>query len=65
MAFQISRDGGLTWEPQMFRSFGKVGEYRQRAIWNALGGAEQMAGRIIITDRTDVNIYSSANVEIA
>ena len=65
VAFQISRDGGLTWEPQMFRSFGKIGEYRQRAIWNALGGAEQMAGRVIITDKTDVNIYSSANVEIA
>ncbi len=65
VALQVSRDGGLTWDPQMFRSFGKVGEYRQRAIWNALGGSEQIAGRVVITAPTDVNIYSSANVDIA
>ncbi len=62
---RISRDGGLTWEPQMPRSFGKIGNYRQRAIWNALGGAEQMAGQVVVTDQADVNLYSSANVEIA
>ena len=65
VALQISRDGGLTWEPEVSRSFGNIGEYRQRAIWNALGGAEQMAGRIIVTDKADVNIYSNVNVEVA
>lgn len=63
VSLQVSRDGGLTWEPERRRSFGRVGQYRQRAIWNALGGSEQMAGRIVITAKTDVNIYSSANVE--
>ena len=65
VALQVSRDGGLTWEPEIFRSFGKVGNYRQRATWNALGGSEQMAGRVIVTDKTDVNIYSNVNVEAA
>ena len=63
-ALQIARDGGLHWEPEVSRSFGKIGEYRQRAIWNALGGAEQMAGRIIVTDAADVNIYSNVNVDV-
>ena len=65
VSLKVSRNGGLTWEPEMIRSFGKIGEYRQRAIWNALGGAEQMAGQIVITDKADVNIYSQANIEIA
>ncbi len=65
VALQVSRNGGLTWEPEISRSFGKIGQYHQRAIWNALGGSEQMAGRVVITDAADVNIYSNVNVDAA
>ena len=65
VALQISRDGGLTWEPEVSRSFGNIGEYRQRAIWDALGWGEQMAGPIFFPDKATVRVYTHVNVEVA
>jgi len=32
-----SKDGGKTWGPEKWRSFGKIGEYQKRALWHRNG----------------------------
>lgn len=45
-----SDDGGHTWSNEMWRSLGKVGEYRSRAIWRKLGQFRVRQMRLRITD---------------
>lgn len=47
---QISRDGGHTWGGEVWRAFGAIGEYRQRAIWNRLGQSRDWVFRFRVTD---------------
>ena len=47
---QISRDGGHTWGGEVWRGFGRIGEYRARAIWNRLGIAKDWLFKFRITD---------------
>jgi hypothetical protein len=47
---QISRDGGHTWGAELWRSFGAVGKYKARAIWNRLGRARDWTFRVRVTD---------------
>jgi hypothetical protein len=47
---QISRDGGQTWGNELWRSFGKVGQYKSRAVWRRLGRARDWVFRFRVTD---------------
>jgi hypothetical protein len=47
---QISRDGGHTWSQELWRSFGALGEYGKRAVWNRLGRARDWLFRVRVTD---------------
>lgn len=45
-----SDDGGRTWSSEQFRSLGKTGEYRMRAIWNRNGRSRDRVYRYAISD---------------
>jgi len=45
-----SDDGGRSWSAQRFRSLGKIGAFRARAIWNMLGQARDRVYRYQISD---------------
>jgi Neuraminidase (sialidase) len=45
-----SDDGGRTWSNELWRSAGKIGEYRHRAIWNRLGRFRRRTLRIRKSD---------------
>ena len=47
---QISRDGGNTFGAEVWRTFGKVGQYKARAKWNRLGQARDWVFRFRVTD---------------
>lgn len=47
---QISRDGGHTWSNELWRSFGALGNYKTRAIWNRLGQSRDWVFRFRVTD---------------
>lgn len=65
VALQVSRDGGVTWEPEMWRSLGSLGQYRKMVQWHALGAADEMAFRFTVTDPADINLYSQGKVEVS
>jgi len=50
MMLQVSRDGGITWGKELWRTASKVGEYQRRAKWNQLGSARVFVFRLRITD---------------
>lgn len=47
---QISRDSGHTWGNELWRPFGKIGEYKRRAKWNRLGRSRDWVFRFRVTD---------------
>lgn len=47
---QISRDGGHTWGNEMWRSFGAIGKYTARAVWNRLGRSRDWTFRLRVSD---------------
>ncbi len=47
---QISRDGGHEWGGELWRSMGRMGRYRHRAVWNRLGRARDWLFKFRITD---------------
>jgi hypothetical protein len=47
---QISRDGGHTWGAEVWRGIGAIGQYRARAVWNALGRARDWLFKFRVTD---------------
>lgn len=51
---QISRDGGKTWGNELWRSIGKVGQYKARAVWNRLGRARDWIFRFRVSDPVKV-----------
>ena len=50
MMLRYSDDGGHTWSNEMWRSLGRVGEYRTRAVWRKLGQFRQRQMNLRITD---------------
>jgi len=46
----ISRDGGHTYGSENWTSFGRIGKYRHRAVWNRLGQARDFLVKFRITD---------------
>ena len=50
LVLQFSNDGGKTWSPEIQRSAGNIGDYRQRVRFHRLGSAYDRVFRIICTD---------------
>ena len=47
---RYSDDGGRTWSNEIWRSLGKIGEYRNRSVWRSLGQFRQRSIELTITD---------------
>jgi hypothetical protein len=47
---QLSRDGGITWGSERWRSAGKMGEYLHRAQWWRLGSGRNLLPSVTMTD---------------
>ena len=47
---QLSRDGGITWGAERWRSAGKMGEYLHRAQWWRLGSGRNLLPSITMPD---------------
>jgi hypothetical protein len=47
---QWSNDGGFTWSAEYWTSIGKVGAYKNRAIWRKLGYARDRIFRVMVSD---------------
>lgn len=47
---RFSDDGGFTWSNEIWVGIGKVGQYKNRAIWYMLGEARDRVWEIVITD---------------
>lgn len=47
---QISKNDGVSWGNEMWKSIGKTGKYRQRIKWNRLGQADSFVFRVRVTD---------------
>ena len=47
---QLSRDGGITWGSERWRSAGKMGEYLHRALWWRLGSGRNLLPSVTMTD---------------
>ena len=45
-----SDDGGSTWSNQHWASIGKVGKYKNRAMWRRLGTARDRIFQVEVTD---------------
>lgn len=65
LMFSVSKDGGRTFGSEMWRSLGKVGRYKNRAIWYRLGTARVFTYRIRNTDPVyKVILGAIADVEV-
>lgn len=51
-----SKDGGKTWSSSLWRSFGRIGEYSRRALWNRVGGGRRVVYEVTISDPVRRNI---------
>lgn len=54
-----SVDGGRTWSSELWRSMGKLGEYRRRAEWYRLGQSEDYRFRVVVTDPIEATIVGA------
>lgn len=61
---QVSRDGGNSWGHEMWRSFGKIGQYKRRVEWRRLGTSDQFTFKIRVTDPVKV-VFTSATINQA
>jgi hypothetical protein len=53
---RYSKDGGKTWSSSLWRSFGQIGEYWRRAIWNRVGGGRRLVFEVRISDPVKRNV---------
>jgi len=55
----VSRDGGKTYGNEQWRSIGRVGKYKWRALWNRLGQAFDWVYKFRVTDPVKVVIIAA------
>lgn len=55
---RVSEDRGHTWSNEIWRDFGAIGDFQQRALWNRLGSAYSWTLELSITDPVKVAIMS-------
>jgi len=58
LMLSYSDDGGYTWSNELWRSFGEMGEYGQRAYFNRLGSARSRVFKARITDPVRVGLIA-------
>jgi hypothetical protein len=57
----FSLDDGRTWSNEIWRDIGKLGEFKDRAVWNRLGvGRFTWTPRVRISDPVEVVMYSAS-----
>lgn len=56
---RVSRDGGRTWGPERWTSFGQVGQYTKRCMWRRCGRARDFTFEVAITDPVKVAILGA------
>ena len=54
-----SNDGGATWSNEHWVSIGKIGRYKNRAIWRRLGMARDRIYEVVVTDPVKAAIISA------
>lgn len=59
IGLSVSRDNGKTWGPQMWKSMGKIGEYKTRVEWRRLGSAREFSAKVTVTDPVPVTFVSA------
>jgi hypothetical protein len=47
---QVSKDNGKTFGPERWRGFGKIGQYKRRAVWSQLGSSRDFVFLFTMTD---------------
>lgn len=58
VSLEISEDRGHTWSNEIWRSFGKIGDFQARAWWDRLGSSYSWTFRLKISDPVKVAIMS-------
>jgi len=59
IGLSISRDNGKTWGPSMWRTAGRIGEYRTRVEWRRLGTTRSFTPKLQLTDPVKLTIVSA------
>ena len=59
IALSISRDNGKTWGPEMWKTAGKIGDYRTRVEWRRLGTPRYFTPKIRMTDPVKTVVVSA------
>jgi hypothetical protein len=54
-----SNDGGSTWSSEHWTSIGKIGKYKNRAIWRRLGQARDRVFEVVVSDPINAVIISA------
>jgi len=54
-----SNDGGSTWSKEYWTSIGKIGKYKNRAIWRRLGMARDRVFEVVVSDPINAVIISA------
>jgi len=54
-----SNDGGSTWSNEHWTTIGKIGRYKNRAIWRRLGMARDRIFEVVVTDPVKAVIISA------
>ena len=54
-----SNDGGSTWSSEHWTSIGKIGKYKNRAIWRRLGWARDRVFEVVVSDPINAVIISA------
>lgn len=60
IGLSVSRDNGKTWGPQMWKTAGKIGDYRTRVEWRRLGTAREFSFKFAITDPVPIAIVDAS-----
>jgi hypothetical protein len=61
---RYSNDGGKTWSKERWTTIGKVGKYKNRAIWRRLGSARDRVYEVRVTDPVNAVIVG-ATLEVS
>ncbi len=54
-----SNDGGSTWSSEHWTTIGKIGRYKNRAIWRRLGTARDRVFEVVVSDPINAVIISA------
>ena len=62
---QTSRDGGMTWGKERWKSLGKIGTFKHRVWWDRLGSGRDLVVKVRYTEPTEFTILgASVDMEV-